>query len=43
MEQPVLSFDLPEPIEVEALEIEMFDPHAPPPPTNIHIWEIILR
>lgn len=42
MEQPELSFDLPEPLEVKMLEIEMFDPLSPPP-TKIHIWEIILR
>jgi hypothetical protein len=43
MEQPQLSFDLPAPMEVKVLEVEMFDPLAPPPPTNIHIWELILR
>lgn len=42
MEQPELSFELPGPMEIEALEVEMFDPLSPPP-TKIHIWEIILR
>jgi hypothetical protein len=42
MEQPELSFDLPKPIEVQVLQIEMLDPQSTPP-TKIHIWEIILR
>lgn len=40
--QPKLSFDLPAPVTVTKLTLEMFDPKAPSP-TKIHIWELELR
>jgi hypothetical protein len=42
LQQPQLSFDLPETIQVQVLELEMLDPYSPAP-TQIHIWEVELR
>lgn len=38
-EEPVLSFELPEPAQVQFLHLEMLDPHSPPP-AQIHIWDV---
>lgn len=40
--EPVLSFDLPQPVNAQVLHIEVFDPFSPPP-AQIHIWELTLR
>lgn len=42
IQQPELSFDLPQPTQVQVLRVEMFDPLSPAP-TQIHIWELTLR
>ncbi len=39
---PELSFDLPDSLDVRTLEFEVLIPNILPP-TNVHIWEIILR
>jgi len=41
-EQPELSFELPMPIEVQILQVEMLDPLASNP-AKIHIWELKLH
>ncbi len=41
-DEPMLSFDFPEPVHVEFLHFEMLDPHSPPP-SQIHIWELNLQ
>lgn len=40
--EPVLSFDLPQPVTAQVLHFEVFDPFSPPP-AQIHIWELTLR
>jgi hypothetical protein len=42
LQQPELSFDLPEPVQVQALRVEMRDQVAAPS-AQIHIWELSLR
>ena len=42
VEEPILSFELPEPVQVKFLYLEMYDPYSPPP-SQIHIWELKLR
>jgi hypothetical protein len=42
MDEPMLSFDFPEPTQVQFLHLEVLDPHAPPP-AQIHIWELDLQ
>ena len=41
-EEPILSFDFPEPMQVRFLRLEMLDPYSPPP-AQIHIWELKFR
>lgn len=38
-EEPVLSFELPQPVQAQWVHLEMYDPHAPPP-SQVHIWEL---
>jgi len=38
-DEPMLSFDFPEPTDVQFLHMEMLDPYSPPP-AQIHIWEL---
>lgn len=38
-EEPILSFEFPEPVQVQSLHLEMLDPYSPPP-AQIHIWEL---
>ncbi|HET9279084.1 MAG TPA: hypothetical protein VFN95_12895, partial [Flavitalea sp.] len=40
--QPELSFDLPEPIEVQVLRVEVLDPNSHDQ-ARVHIWELRLR
>ncbi|PIV27306.1 MAG: hypothetical protein COS37_03005 [Anaerolineae bacterium CG03_land_8_20_14_0_80_58_20] len=40
--QPKLSFDLPGTMEVEMLRVEILNLLSPPP-TNVHIWELLLH
>ena len=40
--QPELSFDLPEPAQVQVLQLEVLDPRAPAQ-SKVHIWELKLR
>ena len=42
LQDPELSFDLPEMIEVQVLRVEMLDPGSPES-AQIHIWELTLR
>ena len=42
IKQPKLSFDLPKPMQVQILRVEMLDPKSPAP-TQVHIWELKLR
>jgi len=42
VQDPELSFDLPESIEVQVLQVEMLDPLSPAS-AQIHIWELTLR
>jgi len=41
-QQPELSFNLPAPTQAQVLQVETFEPLAPPP-TKVHIWELKLR
>jgi hypothetical protein len=40
--QPELSFDLPTPIQVQVLQVEVLDPHSHEQ-AKVHIWELKLR
>ena len=42
VEEPMLSFEFPEPTQVQILHLEMLDPYSPPP-AQIHIWELKFR
>jgi hypothetical protein len=42
IDHPELSFDLPKPVKVRVLQVEMLDPLSTPP-TKVHIWELKLR
>lgn len=42
IEQPELSFDLPEPMTVKLLHVEQLDVNTAPPTKN-HVWEFTLR
>lgn len=41
-EEPVLTFELPQAVQVQRVRLEMFDPHSPPP-SQVHIWELTFR
>jgi 4-amino-4-deoxy-L-arabinose transferase-like glycosyltransferase len=42
VDEPVISFDLPQAVNAQVLRFEVLDPYSPPP-AQIHIWELTLR